>query len=53
MLTKTKKIPKKSKTSGHMAQGKPHLKFEEIHEITSQIIDASDGRRTTDNSPIL
>ncbi len=37
MLTKTKKIPKKSKkiffakmkkTSGHMAQEKPHLKFE-------------------------
>ena len=29
-----------------MAQGKPQLKFEEIHAITSEIIDATDGRRT-------
>ncbi len=36
------------KTSGHMAQGKPQLKFEEIHAITSEIIDATDGRTTDD-----
>ncbi len=29
-----------------MAQGKPQLKFEEIHAVTSEIIDATDGRWT-------
>ena len=34
-----------------MAQGKQQLKFEEIHAIGSEIIDAIDGR--TDNRQIL
>ena len=28
-----------------MAQGKTQLKFEAIHAVTSEIIDATDGRR--------
>ncbi len=57
MLTKTKKIPEKSKkkcfakmknTSGHMVQGKLQLNLKEIHAIGSEIIYATDGRRTAD-----
>ncbi len=29
-----------------MAQGKPQLNMKEIHTITSEIIDTTDGRRT-------
>ncbi len=49
-----KKIPqnvfqKLKKKSGHMAQGKPQLKFERNpYNITSEIIDATDGRITDD-----
>ncbi len=41
---KKKKNSKMKNTSGQMAQGKPQLKFEEIYAITSEIIDATDGR---------
>ncbi len=46
MLTKTKKNPKKSKkkfekTSGHMAQGKPQMKFE-----SNPCDGRTDGQRT-------
>ncbi len=33
------------KAFGHMSQGNQQLKFEEIHAIASEIIDATDGRR--------
>ncbi len=51
MLTKMKNIRKKSKkkiSSNHMAQGKPQLKFKSNPCINSEIIDATDGRRTMD-----
>ncbi len=59
ILMKTKNIRKKSenvffffskikKTSGHMAQGNQEINLKEIHDIGSEIIDATDVRRTTD-----
>ncbi len=32
-----------------MAHGKPQLKFESNRAVTSEIIDATDGQRTTDD----
>ncbi len=54
MLTKTKQIPKKSKKNfffkkylGIWPRGSHNRNLKAIHAVTSEIIDATDGRQTT------